>query len=184
VPKQQLYWHTSANMSINVVKMPAVGSYLCSNGKTRQCKKRPKNVLLQAFGAAKRKIIVFIYAFNDDDIAEALVDAAERGVRVQVFVDYEQSIEQQTRDAFPDELPLRLDLFRCYTSDSDRDRYIKPMHLKLAYVDNYEIAGSFNYTNAATRYNTEILVVSKRRPEQVISDIKFIHKSIVIVGRL
>ncbi|MCX7173793.1 MAG: phospholipase D-like domain-containing protein [Proteobacteria bacterium] len=58
------------------------------------------NVVLRVIGSAKREIPVATYSFTSKEIAQALVEAAKRGVDVRVVVDKSQLGERYTAATF------------------------------------------------------------------------------------
>src|SRR5439155_19033024 len=94
--------------------------------------------------------------FSSKPIAEALLEARARGVRVQVLLD--KSNEQETYTS----LPLLLE--RGLTPLIDAHHAIA--HNKVMLIDGRTlITGSFNFTHQAEVENAENLLVIKGHPE-------------------
>ncbi|MEM4306566.1 MAG: phospholipase D-like domain-containing protein [Candidatus Caldarchaeum sp.] len=99
---------------------------------------------------AKTRILVAVYSFTSDVLADALVEAAGRGVEVKVVVEAEQagvrgSEYERLRKAGVD---IKL----------DGNQYL--MHHKFMVVDSlFVVTGSYNWSRAAEDFNDENIVV-------------------------
>jgi len=107
-------------------------------------------VVLKAVGSAKVSILVAAYEFTSKEIAEALVMAEGKGVKVQVVADFKASKDKysvldQLRNAG---IPVCLD-----------KRYAIHHH-KFMVIDGESVeTGSFNFTEAAVKHNAENALV-------------------------
>lgn len=105
--------------------------------------------LIQIFDRANETIDVAVYSFTHSDIAEALVRAKGRGVRVRVILESEQLTSYSQYGKLKSagvEVVI------------DRNEYL--MHNKFAVIDGkVVVTGSFNYTVAADRRNDENLIM-------------------------
>jgi|GEM_PF-546962 len=122
-------------------------------GETSVCftpNKQCQMQIISEINKAKDSIFVQAYSFTDRDIAQALVEAAKKGVKVQVLLD--KSNRNDKRSAknliIQHNLPLRFD---------------SPpgiAHNKIIIIDNQTvISGSYNFSAAAYTRNTENLLV-------------------------
>ncbi len=106
--------------------------------------------LVERFGEAEESISVAIYSFTNQDIADALVDAGDRGVKVLVLFDSGQAESKYSVDEMLLEAGVAVKLF---------EKDIGIMHHKFAVIDGKTVAtGSFNYSKSADLYNNENLV--------------------------
>jgi phosphatidylserine/phosphatidylglycerophosphate/cardiolipin synthase-like enzyme len=101
---------------------------------------------------AERTILVQAYSFTSVPIAQALVKAHDRGVKVQIILDDSQQSEKYTSATF--------------CSHAGIPTYIDPKHgiahNKIIIIDGATvITGSFNFSKAAEELNAENLVVIK-----------------------
>lgn len=109
----------------------------------------PRGMLLGSLGAARQSVLVAMYTFTDRDLAQALVAAQGRGVKVAVYLD---SSMVTSRDSVAFSLaqagvPVRI------TSNP------KLMHNKFAVIDGATVlTGSYNWTISAYKYNDENLL--------------------------
>ncbi|MEM2484183.1 MAG: phospholipase D-like domain-containing protein [Candidatus Caldarchaeum sp.] len=100
--------------------------------------------------SAKTKVLVAVYSFTSDELANALVEAVRRGVEVKVVVEAEQagvrgSEYERLRNAGVD---VRL----------DGNQYL--MHHKFMVVDSlFVVTGSYNWSRAAEGFNDENIAV-------------------------
>jgi cardiolipin hydrolase len=101
--------------------------------------------------AARRQIDICVFTLADDRLAEAVLDAHERGVQVRILSD-----DDKRHDDGSDILRLAQAGIAVRT-----DRSPAHMHHKFALFDGRLLAnGSFNWTRSASHSNDENLVVS------------------------
>jgi phosphatidylserine/phosphatidylglycerophosphate/cardiolipin synthase-like enzyme len=116
--------------------------------------------ILHAIDGAKQELLVAVYAFTSDDLANALVQAKKRGVRVQVIVDREfDGANDNSKAKFLDgqKIPLRR-LSGAPGKPGDKDAGL--MHQKFAVIDRRVVfTGSYNWTNSAENRNDENLLM-------------------------
>jgi phosphatidylserine/phosphatidylglycerophosphate/cardiolipin synthase-like enzyme len=114
--------------------------------------------IVQEITNAKREILVQAYSFTSTAIAEALVTARKRGLKVEAILDKSNLKEGYSSITFLENasIPVYID-----------DR-VKIAHSKIMIIDDSDvITGSFNFTNAAETHNTENLVILKNDAELV-----------------
>ena len=108
-----------------------------------------ERLILKAIISAKQAIWVQAYSFTSKTIADALIQASQRGVRVRVLCDKGQfssphSVVLQLKKAGIEVVP---------------DRVSGLAHNKVLLLDhNKVLIGSYNFTNAANRSNAENLL--------------------------
>ena len=116
--------------------------------------------ILREIGAAKNELLVAVYAFTNDDLASAIVQAKKRGVTVQVAIDREFDLgNEKSKGKFFDaqKIPLRR-VSGVKSNGGDKDSGL--MHQKFAVIDRkIVLAGSYNWTYAAESYNDENLLL-------------------------
>ncbi|HTX72110.1 MAG TPA: phospholipase D family protein [Rectinemataceae bacterium] len=103
-------------------------------------------VVLKAIGSARRDLLIACYEFTSRDIAQAVEDAAHRGVKVRIVADWKAASDRysQIRILIAAGIPVRLD-----------QRYAI-LHHKFMVVDGLSVeTGSFNYTGSAIERNAE-----------------------------
>jgi len=106
-------------------------------------------LVIDTIRSAKKQILVAAYSFTSKPIAEELLHAYKRGVKVFVIVDKTQEGEKYTSATFIANagIPVRIDKLHAI------------MHNKFIIVDNFTVqTGSFNYTKSATEYNAENVI--------------------------
>jgi phosphatidylserine/phosphatidylglycerophosphate/cardiolipin synthase-like enzyme len=104
----------------------------------------------QALDNAKSSVLVQAYSFTSAPIAEALVKAHRRGVKVRVLLDKSQKTEKYSSADFLANagIPTKIDAAHAIA------------HNKVMIIDNeIVITGSFNFTQAAEESNAENLLV-------------------------
>lgn len=116
--------------------------------------------ILREIGSAKQELLVAVYAFTSDDLANALVQAKKRGVAVQVVVDREfDRTNDNSKGKFLDgqKVPLRR-VSAAAVKIGDKDPGL--MHQKFAVIDRRVVfTGSYNWTQSAENRNDENLLV-------------------------
>jgi phosphatidylserine/phosphatidylglycerophosphate/cardiolipin synthase-like enzyme len=116
--------------------------------------------VLREIGSAKKELLVAVYAFTSDDLANALVQAKKRGVAVQVVIDREFDLANpSSKGKFFDaqKIPLRR-ISGTKPASAEKDAGL--MHQKFAVIDrNVVLAGSYNWTYAAENSNDENLLL-------------------------
>lgn len=116
--------------------------------------------ILREIDQAKKELLVAVYAFTHDELANALVQAKKRGVMVQVVIDreFDASNERSKGKYFEaQKIPLRrLSGIRSATLDKESGL----MHQKFAVIDRRIVfTGSYNWTHSADSLNDENLLL-------------------------
>ena len=109
---------------------------------------------------AKQELLVAVYAFTHDDLAEALVNAKKRGVNVQVVIDREfDATNERSKGKFIEsqKIPLRrISGLRVAAPEKEAGL----MHQKFAVIDRRIVfTGSYNWTRSADNLNDENLLL-------------------------
>ncbi len=106
--------------------------------------------VVDVINQSQSEVLVQAYGFTHNGIAQALVKAQERGVRIRVLLD--QKSESTNRYV--------VDLFTTNNIRMRFDGNHAIAHNKVMIVDdNIVITGSFNFTNSAQTRNAENLLV-------------------------
>lgn len=112
------------------------------------------SVLVREIDAAQKSIHVLIYSLTDDDIANALLRAAARGVDVKIVMDRTQAAGKEALD---ERLLTKLGPKR-FIYRTGKGRGV--MHEKMAIFDGLTVTlGSYNWTENARDNNWENLIV-------------------------
>ncbi len=130
----------------------APGSRQCvvSTAFREDCEK----VLLREVAAARQTILVAVYTFTNRRVARALLEAAQRDVKVQVKID-----RVQAGNDFGKPIVNMLRGGGVSVITVGMPEYAK-MHHKFMVLDNRKVlTGSYNYTVTATAENCENLVL-------------------------
>jgi phosphatidylserine/phosphatidylglycerophosphate/cardiolipin synthase-like enzyme len=97
---------------------------------------------------ARREILVQAYGFTSQPIAQALVDAKQRGVEVEILLDHSNEKEPHT------DLPLFLEKGLITLIDAHH----AIAHNKIMIIDRRTVlTGSFNFTNQAEHENLVVI---------------------------
>ena len=107
-------------------------------------------LVVDAIQHAQRTVSVQAYSFTSAPIAQALVDAGHRGVRVEVILDKSQRTERYSEADFLAHagIPVTIDAAHAIA------------HNKVMVIDDDTvITGSFNFTKAAEQHNAENILV-------------------------
>lgn len=106
--------------------------------------------VVNALNHATNTVLVQAYSFTSAPIAEALVQARRRGVKVQVILDKSQRTEKYSEADFlqHEGIPTLIDSEHAIA------------HNKIMLIDDYLVlTGSFNFTRAAEEHNAENLLL-------------------------
>lgn len=101
---------------------------------------------------ANKTIDIMVYSFTSRPIAQEIVKAKERGVKVRILFDKHQATEKYSKSRYflSHGIPIRLNTGNGL------------MHNKVGIIDsNVLITGSFNWTAQAEKYNQENLLIIK-----------------------
>jgi phosphatidylserine/phosphatidylglycerophosphate/cardiolipin synthase-like enzyme len=116
--------------------------------------------ILREIEQAKRELLVAVYAFTNDELANAIVQAKKRGVAVQIVVDRDfDANNDKSKSKFLEaqKIPLRrLSGTKAKTTEKDGGL----MHQKFAVIDRKTVfTGSYNWTHSADSLNDENLLL-------------------------
>jgi phosphatidylserine/phosphatidylglycerophosphate/cardiolipin synthase-like enzyme len=107
---------------------------------------------------ARREVLVLAYSFSSKPIAQALIDAKTRGVKVELLLDKSNEQEAYSDLAFFIEQGLAPLI----------DSHHAIAHNKVIVIDRRTLlTGSFNFTHQAEAENAENLLIIKGHPELV-----------------
>lgn len=110
------------------------------------------SIVVDAINDAEHSIDIAAYSFTSRPIAKALLDAHDRGVKIRVVGDFEQS--QKSYSSFTYLANHGVDV-------RINDKY-RSMHNKFMVIDSVNVeTGSFNFTAAAAKDNAENLLFVK-----------------------
>lgn len=136
------------------------------NGEIRQVFFSPDDkvraVLLDLINNEQEAIEIAIFAFTDSKIAQALIDALKRKVRVEVIADPGCLKDPYSKISFLCDAGIAIYV---YSSQNSNRRFSSIMHHKFAlFKKNIEgrsilWTGSFNFTRAAHKANQENVLV-------------------------
>lgn len=112
-------------------------------------------MIIKNISSAKKTILVQAYSFTDKEIIEALSQAKRNGVDVQVILDKSNRTDRysQLKNLKKENISYKID---------------EPSgiaHNKIIIIDsNRVIGGSYNFSNAAYKKNTEnVLIISDKK---------------------
>ena len=109
---------------------------------------------------AKKELLVAVYAFTSEDLAEALVQAKKRGVAVQVIIDQEfDAHNDKSKGKFLEQQKIAVRRNSgAKATTADRENGL--MHQKFAVIDRKTLlTGSYNWTHSADSLNDENLLL-------------------------
>jgi phosphatidylserine/phosphatidylglycerophosphate/cardiolipin synthase-like enzyme len=114
------------------------------------------DAIVRELKAARREVLVLAYSFSSKPIAEALVEAKMRGLRVEIVLDRSNETETYSDLKYFVEQGLAPLI----------DSHHAIAHNKVMLLDGHTIVtGSFNFTHQAEQENAENLLVVKGHPE-------------------
>ncbi len=110
----------------------------------------PETVIINNIAAAEEFINIAMYTFTDVEIAQAILEARDRGIDIKIYLDRSQVKAKYSRSRYFVQNGIEVRI----SSNS----YI--MHNKFAVIDNeIIITGSYNWTASAGERNDENLLV-------------------------
>ena len=110
----------------------------------------PEAVIIKNINAAEEFISIAMYTFTDVEIAQAILEARDRGIYIKIYLDHSQVKAKYSRSRYFIQNGIEVRI----SSNS----YI--MHNKFAVIDNkIIITGSYNWTVSAGKRNDENLLV-------------------------
>ena len=116
------------------------------------------DVVVRELKQARHEVLVLAYSFTSRPIAEALIDAKLRGVRVEIVLDKSNEHDEHT--------DLHYFLEQGLPPLIDAEHAIA--HNKVMLIDQRTLlTGSFNFTNQAEHENAENLLVLKGHPDLI-----------------
>jgi phosphatidylserine/phosphatidylglycerophosphate/cardiolipin synthase-like enzyme len=117
------------------------------------------DAILREINAAGREVLVLAYGFTSRPIAEALVQAKMRGVKVEIVLDHSNEHDPHS--------DIHFLLAQGLVPVVDDHHAIA--HNKIMLIDGHTIlTGSFNFTNHAEHSNAENLVILKHHHDLVV----------------
>lgn len=119
-------------------------------------------LVLRSLSAARQSIRLAAYSFTAPAVVRALIDAKKRGVDVAVLVDWKNNVQQDSSGKARAALNLLVN-----AGIPTRTVAAFPIqHSKYAVIDGMHVqSGSYNYSTAAARSNSENVVVIWNRPD-------------------
>ncbi len=125
--------------------------------------RRIDQALYDLIHGAKREILLVTFAAGKiERLATALLDAIQRGVKVKLILEFEQSSEGQLSydalKAFPTALVSGAEVYHWPTDKRERNQAGKPgkLHAKVAIIDDVAVVSSANLTGDAFSRNFEM----------------------------
>ncbi len=114
--------------------------------------KQNDQAVIDLIDHAKKYVYFAVYTFTKDNIAQALIEAKNRGVEVRGITDRGQSEESF-------EQPIVKKLLEAGISVETQKHLDGIMHIKAVVTDQGYASGSYNWTASATTVNDEILEI-------------------------
>jgi len=117
-----------------------------------------ETLVLKVIASASSQIRLAAYSFTSPHIAQALVDAKQRGVDVRVIADYKRNLGKPSVKALSQLVKAGIPTRTVAVYAMHHDKYIV--------VDERTVQnGSFNYTLTAADLNSENVIVHWQHPE-------------------
>jgi phosphatidylserine/phosphatidylglycerophosphate/cardiolipin synthase-like enzyme len=116
--------------------------------------------IVREIEAAKKEILVAIYAFTSDELADAVVQARKRGIVVQIVIDREFDMSNgKSKGKLLESQKISLKRISGVKS-STAEKEAGLMHQKFAVIDRRIVfTGSYNWTRSADVLNDENLLL-------------------------
>jgi phosphatidylserine/phosphatidylglycerophosphate/cardiolipin synthase-like enzyme len=114
-------------------------------------KERCDREVVNQIMAARSFVYFAMYTITRQSIVDALIGAKLRGLEVRGVLDFNQSLIVQEKPEISQLKKAGVELESPFMADGGL------MHMKLLVTDSAYVSGSFNWTNAATLYNDEVI---------------------------
>jgi phosphatidylserine/phosphatidylglycerophosphate/cardiolipin synthase-like enzyme len=125
-------------------------------GVSRTAPPTSTDAIVDAIDNAKSEVLVQVYSFTSKPIADALIRAQQRGVKVQVIMDAPSTHQKGNLSSFVSQAGIPVYL----------DSKHRIAHNKLGIIDGQKvIGGSFNWTYSAEKNNAENCTIIWNEPE-------------------
>jgi phosphatidylserine/phosphatidylglycerophosphate/cardiolipin synthase-like enzyme len=117
-----------------------------------QAGQHPEKMLIDVINSAQKSLDIAIYSITQKDIVDAIEAAKKRNVSVRIITDHQEaatkSQAEKLKQLLSDGIPIK------------QNTHKGLMHLKVTIVDKATVTtGSYNYSQAASTTNDEVLVV-------------------------
>ena len=123
-----------------------------------------QKALIERFEAARSEILVAMYIFTNQELADALIAAHEKDIRVNILLDGSQDERAFSRGRYLHEKGVTVRVDRSHMLFPGESQGI--MHNKYAIIDSITvITGSYNWTQAAEIQNDENLFIIDNAPD-------------------
>jgi phosphatidylserine/phosphatidylglycerophosphate/cardiolipin synthase-like enzyme len=114
-------------------------------------KERCDREVVNQIMAADSFVYFAMYTITRQSIVDALIGAKMRGLEVRGVLDFNQSLIAEEKPEISQLQKAGVEMESPFMADGGL------MHMKLLVTDNAYVSGSFNWTNAATLYNDEVI---------------------------
>ncbi|GKX52226.1 phospholipase D family nuclease [Budvicia aquatica] len=117
-----------------------------------------RELVLNVIGSAKQQILLMGYSFTSPEIVKALISAKNRNVDVRIVLDKKANVGRANETAIRLILNANIDvrLSEGYQAQHDKVIIVDARHIQ---------TGSYNYSAAAAKYNSENVIVLWNSPE-------------------
>jgi phosphatidylserine/phosphatidylglycerophosphate/cardiolipin synthase-like enzyme len=151
-------FRTAILICILCCQIPSIAQHLPAPSTNWQVYFSPRggaaSAIIQSLHNAKALVLVQAYSFTSTPIAEALVRAHNRGVRVQVLLAKSQRTQRYTAADVLDQAGIRTHIDAAHAI----------AHNKVMVIDSeIVITGSFNFSKAAEERNAENLLIIRNK---------------------
>jgi phosphatidylserine/phosphatidylglycerophosphate/cardiolipin synthase-like enzyme len=116
--------------------------------------------ILREIEKAQKELLIAVYAFTNDEIARAVVQAKKRGVSIQIVLDREfDAVNEKSQGRFLEEQKIPLKRVSG-TKTMALEKEAGLMHQKFSVIDRKIVfTGSYNWTRSADGSNDENLLL-------------------------
>ena len=151
--------------------------------------RRIDQVFYDLISSSKREILLVTFAaYKIHQLTDALMQALNRGVRVRLILEFEESSQGQLSmdalNAFPEIVRLRSDIYYWPLDKRERNSAGKPgkLHAKVALIDDQAVLSSANLTDDAFSRHCELGILFS--DSQILERIRWHFDSLCADGTL
>jgi phosphatidylserine/phosphatidylglycerophosphate/cardiolipin synthase-like enzyme len=110
-----------------------------------------RDVIIRELNQCERSLKICMFTISDNPIANAIMDAFKRNVKVSIITDDGKIFDKGSDIQMLQKGGIEVKI----------DSYKSLMHHKFCIIDNYKvITGSYNWTRTAAEFNNENIVIT------------------------
>lgn len=119
--------------------------------------------LIQLINNTKRKLHAAVYMLTDKQVAQALIDAKNRGVDIKIIVDQATMDFEYGKGKLLKSSGIEVYVYPPKFKHKKSNKFVPIMHNKFVIFDDKIWTGSFNWTKSANQKNQENVIITTNK---------------------